>query len=1502
MSDSSTLTATNDSFAGDSIGVQNNQSSGQLSTAMDWWGSSTGPNNPGNPGGTGAKAIGSVNFSPWLGDANIVTPDYLVFLNTTGEAFVVSPNSGNSSLGVSVNGNPAGSIPGGGTLSFAGTGGTVTINGESGSGSTDVFTIKDTSVQYSAADALSGTTINFLGTGMNRYVDAQGTANTFSIQGAGASGPAGSLVGSSGTNVIVFSPTGKLIGSIQGGGNTTLNYSAYSSAVSVNLGNGTGGTATGVSGTVTGITAVIGGNSSDTLNAGTVPDVALTGGLGTNSLSGTGAGDSVVESIGSGYTLTNTKLTGTGPAFIDNLSGIAVASLTGASATANTFTISGWTGTGSLSAPAGTGTLTDSTSGSFTLTNALLTAPNTTLSLNGITTAALTDTASGGGNTFRVTGWTGTGTLKGTAETLVDNVSASVTLSNTSLAVTGGPTLTLSGFTTGNLTDTAGGNTFTVSGWTKSGSLTDSSASGDTVTASKSASFTVTNTSLSSTDGMALGLSGVTTANLAATSSGKTFTVSGWTGSGSLTDTATGIVTASKNAGFTLTNLSLSSTDGMMLGLTGITTANLTDTGSGGNTFTVAGWTGKGTMTGSPDTLVDTVAANATLTNTSLAVSGLPALTLNGFTTANLADTTGGNTIAVSGWTGGGAITDSAATGDTITASKLAGYTLTNTSLSSTDGMTLALSGVTTANLTDTTSGGGNSFSVTGWTGSGTLKGSAETLVDDVSSSVVLAKTSLAVTGLPTLTLSGFTTAELTDMAGGNTFTVSGWTGTGMLTDSGATADTVMASKSASYTLTDTSLSSTDGMSLGMSGITTAILAATSNGRTFTVSGWTGSGSLTDTATGIVTASKNGGFTLTNASLTSTDGMNVSLTGITTANLTDTGSGGNTFTVAGWTGKGTLTGSPDTLVDTVAASTTLTNTSLAVTGLPTLTLSGFKTANLSDTTGGNAITVSGWTAGGSLTDSAATADTVTASKSAGYTLTNTSLSSTDGMTLGLAGIATANLTDTTSGGGNSFSVTGWTGSGTLKGSAETLVDVVSSSVVLAKTSLAVTGLPTLTLSGFTTANLTDTAGGNTFTVGGWTGSGTLTDSASIPDAVTASKSASFTLANTSLSSTDGMALGLSGVATANLAATSASKTFTVSAWTGNGSLTDTATGVVTASKSAGFTLTNTTLSSTDGMMLGLTGITTANLTTTATSGSPSYVVDASAFTGITALTAGGTVNAILFGGSASGSTLSATGSGNDVLIGGAGKNTLTDTGTGSNILIGGPGADTITGNGNDILISGTTNYDSNTSANIAALDAILAEWSSSDSYSLRISMIMSGVGPDGMYALNSSTCQTDGVANTVSDGASGRKTTGSSSARRTRRRKRVAKRKPSSDQRAEPLVDGEPLTRELPARPEPPPDHGFQTKFGCAKPLLPQKLLRFRHRYSIGKALGPSGCLGRIPGPEGARMVACRDNQSPLDYNRVTWTKPDESAAVAGRPTLRPTTAGAQRHGLGGVP
>ena len=766
--------------------------------------------------------------------------------------------------------------------------------------------------------------------------------------------------------------------------------------------------------------------------------------------------------------------------------------------------------------------------------------------------------------------------------------------------------------------------------------------------------------------------------------------------------------------------------------LTGIKVATLTGASATGNTFTVSGWTGSGSLAApaATGTALATKASNVTLSNTAMSSGDGMSLSLAGIATANLAITVAGKTFTESGWTGSGSLTGMSAT---LAASNAAGFTLSPTSLTA-GPMSLSLSGISTANLTDSSTGG-NTFNINGWTGSGKLSGTGETVAESVSSGATLAGNSLAVTGVPALTLNGFTTANLTDTQGGNIFTVSGWKGSGSLTDTGAIADTVAASKAASYNFANTSLNSTDGMSLGLTNFNTVNLTATGTGRTFTETGWAGSGSLTGTAAS-VTASNSSGFTLTPTSLMAGP-MSLSLTGMSTANLTDTGSGGDTFALSGWTGKGTLSGSSETLDDSIAAKTTLTDTSLAVTGGPTLTLSGFTSANLTDTAGGNTFTVSGWTGGGSLSDTGSTADTVTASKSAGFTLSNSSLLSTDGMSLGLLnGITTANLTD--SGGGDTFTVSGWTGGGTLKGAAETLVDSAQGSVTLTNSSLAVTGGATLTLSGFTAARLTDTAGGNTFTVSGWTGSGSLGDTGPTADTVTGSKNAGYALTNSSLSSTDGMSLALYGITTAHLTATTAGKTFNVGGWTGSGSLTDTATtgGTVTASKSASITLTNTSLSSADGMTLSLSNFKTANLTVTASSGSPSYVVDASAFTGVTNLAATGTVYAILFGGSSNGSSLTALGSGNDVLIGGAGKDTLSDTGTGDNILIGGAGVDTLTGNGHDILISGTTSYDSNTGANIAALDAILAEWSSSDSYATRINKIMSGVGPGGTDATN----------------------------------------------------------------------------------------------------------------------------------------------------------------------
>jgi hypothetical protein len=96
-----------------------------------------------------------------------------------------------------------------------------------------------------------------------------------------------------------------------------------------------------------------------------------------------------------------------------------------------------------------------------------------------------------------------------------------------------------------------------------------------------------------------------------------------------------------------------------------------------------------------------------------------------------------------------------------------------------------------------------------------------------------------------------------------------------------------------------------------------------------------------------------------------------------------------------------------------------------------------------------------------------------------------------------------------------------------------------------------------------------------------------------------------------------------------------------------------------------------------------------------------------------------------------------TGNGGNILIGGAGINVLTDaySGTaasGRSLLIGGTGTSNLTaGSAGDILIAGTTLYN----ANYAALQSILAEWQSSDSYLLRFQRI-EGLASGGLNGTN----------------------------------------------------------------------------------------------------------------------------------------------------------------------
>ena len=146
------------------------------------------------------------------------------------------------------------------------------------------------------------------------------------------------------------------------------------------------------------------------------------------------------------------------------------------------------------------------------------------------------------------------------------------------------------------------------------------------------------------------------------------------------------------------------------------------------------------------------------------------------------------------------------------------------------------------------------------------------------------------------------------------------------------------------------------------------------------------------------------------------------------------------------------------------------------------------------------------------------------------------------------------------------------------------------------------------------------------------------------------------------------------------------------------------------------------------------------------------MIDASGFSGMSTLTASGSAKAKLIGGPGN-DTLSVTGTGPAVLVGNAGNDTLNANGNGRTMLIGGDGADTLTSRGHrpGDPDRQRTSYDSN----LAALDAILNEWSSANNYATRISNLLTGGGLAAGYAINSTTVIDDGVANTFQPGPTG---------------------------------------------------------------------------------------------------------------------------------------------------
>ena len=182
---------------------------------------------------------------------------------------------------------------------------------------------------------------------------------------------------------------------------------------------------------------------------------------------------------------------------------------------------------------------------------------------------------------------------------------------------------------------------------------------------------------------------------------------------------------------------------------------------------------------------------------------------------------------------------------------------------------------------------------------------------------------------------------------------------------------------------------------------------------------------------------------------------------------------------------------------------------------------------------------------------------------------------------------------------------------------------------------------------------------------------------------------------------------------------------------------------------------------TTGVTVDLSGQDSASMTGTATNvgGGVSHIADIFGGSGIDMLTGDSKDNFIF--GNGGNDVIDGLG-GNNVLVGGAGNDKLSVTGSvGRNILIGGLGSDTLTGaapvspsppagqDGQDILINGTTSFDTNA----ASLNSIYMFWIATTSdFATRVAQLKAGFTPAGSttsIALNSTTVFDDTSVDTL---------------------------------------------------------------------------------------------------------------------------------------------------------
>ena len=783
----------------------------------------------------------------------------------------------------------------------------------------------------------------------------------------------------------------------------------------------------------TGIENVIGtaladallGNTRDNLLSGLAGNDTYSGLSGNDSFIGGTGIDTVVESADVDFTLASTTLAGIGS---DSLDGIETLNLS-AGASANTFTLQGWTGSATLTGGGGSdsyvfsGTLaanvtiveganSDSDTLDFsgllnggvildlavataqTLVSGLTLKLSSGTGIENVIGSTLADTLLGNSRDNTFTGLAGADTLVGRAgddslvgsagndsfdggtgtDTVTESADVAFTLASTTL--TGLGTDTLASIERVNLTAGTSANTITLQGWTGSATLTGGSGNDRYVFAgTESANVTIVEGASADTDtldftdlangGVSLDLASTAAQSLVA---GLTLTLSSDTGIENVIGTALADVIVANTR------------DNVLSGLAGDDTLS----GRLGND-TVDGGSGTDRVVESGD--VDFTLASALLT-------GVGSDTLAGIETVNLAAGAGANTFTVDSWTGNASLTGGAGNDS---------YVFTGTASANVTIIEVANADTDTLDFT-TLANEGVSLDLTVTTAQTVAAGLTLTLSSETDLENVIG------TAFADTLLGNTRDNVLSGLAGDDT--LSGRDGNDTF-DGGAGRDVVAESADVNFTLAAATLTGAGSDTLAR--VEELILTAGIGANTFTVQGWTGSATLTGAAGNdryVFAGTASAGVMVVEAAAADTDTLDFS-------NLLN---GGVTLDLAVTTAQTLVSG----LTLTLSSATGIEN--VTGTALADTLLGNARGNLLAGLAGDDSLTGRG---GNDSLDGGSGSDTVIESGNVDFTLTAAGLAGR-GTDL-LAGIETVSLTG--GAGANTITVDGWNGSAVLSGDA-----------------------------------------------------------------------------------------------------------------------------------------------------------------------------------------------------------------------------------------------------------------------------------------------------------------------------------------------------------------------------------------------------------------------------------------------------------------------------------